>query len=102
VKHHTQPTTTDLTRWGQGTTQPPVLVPHPSGHDAAVAGLVASGWQITASLPAGTHLAKPLNHVLHFLIGLFTFGAWWLVWLVLAMVPRRHFVPRIPVGPVAS
>ena len=22
------------------------------------------------------------------------FGLWWLVWLVLAMVPRRHFVPR--------
>jgi hypothetical protein len=28
---------------------------------------------------------KPPNHLLHFLIGLFTLGVWWIVWLVLAL-----------------
>lgn len=28
---------------------------------------------------------KPVNHILHFLIGLFTFGIWWVVWLVLGL-----------------
>jgi hypothetical protein len=27
---------------------------------------------------------KPVNHVLHFLIGLFTFFLWWIVWIILA------------------
>jgi hypothetical protein len=26
-----------------------------------------------------------VNHVLHFLIGVFTCGLWWIVWLVMAM-----------------
>ena len=86
---------TDAVRWGEGTTRPPAIIAtHPTGHDAAVALLVADGWQITAEQPAGTHLAKPLNHVLHFFIGLFTLGLWWWVWLILAIMPRRHFVPR--------
>ncbi|HEX9655571.1 MAG TPA: hypothetical protein VGB89_01500 [Bacteroidota bacterium] len=25
------------------------------------------------------------NHLLHFFIGLFTFGLWWIVWIFLAM-----------------
>jgi hypothetical protein len=28
---------------------------------------------------------KPVNHLLHFFIGLFTVGLWWIVWLVLAL-----------------
>jgi hypothetical protein len=28
---------------------------------------------------------KPVNHILHFLIGLVTVGAWWIVWLILAI-----------------
>jgi len=28
---------------------------------------------------------KPVNNVLHFFIGLFTLGVWWLVWIVLAL-----------------
>jgi hypothetical protein len=27
---------------------------------------------------------KP-NHLLHFLIGVFTLGAWWIVWLILSI-----------------
>lgn len=30
------------------------------------------------------------NHVLHFLIGLFTFGAWWLIWLLLSVTQREQ------------
>jgi hypothetical protein len=30
------------------------------------------------------------NHILHFLIGLFTLGAWWLVWLILALSNRER------------
>jgi len=28
---------------------------------------------------------KPVNHVLHFIIGLLTFALWWIVWIILAM-----------------
>ena len=28
---------------------------------------------------------KPVNHILHFLIGIPTLGMWWLVWLFLAI-----------------
>lgn len=28
---------------------------------------------------------KKVNHLLHFLVGFFTFGLWWLVWLALAI-----------------
>jgi hypothetical protein len=33
---------------------------------------------------------KPVNHVLHFIIGLFTCGVWWIVWLMLAATQRRE------------
>lgn len=29
------------------------------------------------------------NHLLHFFIGVFTFGLWWLVWLLLAIANRE-------------
>lgn len=29
---------------------------------------------------------RRVNHVLHFLIGVFTLGLWWIIWLVLALV----------------
>ena len=37
---------------------------------------------------------KNVNHLLHFLIGLFTCGAWWLVWLILAFATgeKRHVI----------
>ena len=28
---------------------------------------------------------KPVNHLLHFLIGVFTCGLWWIAWLVIAI-----------------
>lgn len=30
-------------------------------------------------------VGKPVNHILHFLIGVFTCGLWWIVWLILAI-----------------
>jgi hypothetical protein len=66
-----------------------------AAHDAKVQQLLLEHWQITAATDQGTHLAKPLNHVLHFLIELFTLGAWWWVWLVLALQRRSVFVPRV-------
>jgi hypothetical protein len=89
--------TLDPARWGAGTVQAPIVAPPQraaSDHDAAVERLLADRWQIESQTPYGTYMAKPLNHLLHFLIGLFTFGLWWWVWLVLAIVPRRHYIPR--------
>lgn len=48
---------------------------------------VRHGWRVesqgdfSASLVRG----RRVNHMLHFLIGLFTFGVWWLVWIFLVM-----------------
>ena len=28
---------------------------------------------------------QPVNHLLHFLIGVFTCGLWWVIWLILAL-----------------
>ena len=28
---------------------------------------------------------KRVNHILHFIVGLFTFGVWWIVWISLAL-----------------
>lgn len=28
---------------------------------------------------------RRVNHVLHFFVGLFTFGLWWIVWVVLSI-----------------
>ena len=35
-----------------------------------------------------------VNHLLHSLVGLFTFGLWWLVWLLIAILdkPQRWIV----------
>jgi hypothetical protein len=30
------------------------------------------------------------NHILHFLIGLFTLGVWWIVWLIIALTHRER------------
>jgi hypothetical protein len=27
----------------------------------------------------------PVNHLLHFILGIFTFGLWWIVWIILAV-----------------
>ncbi len=48
---------------------------------------VRYGWRVesqgdfSASLVRG----RRVNHLLHFFIGLFTFGVWWLVWIFIVM-----------------
>jgi hypothetical protein len=72
--------------------------PWPAGpaspHDAQVMDLLAYGWRVESAGSWGTTLRKPPHHLVHFLLGLFTFGLWWLVWLVLALTPRRRTIPR--------
>jgi len=48
--------------------------------------LIAVGWRIESESSDYTFLVRGqrVNHVLHFLIGLFTLGVWWIVWLILA------------------
>ena len=38
-------------------------------------------------------VGRPVNHILHFLIGALTCGVWWLVWLYLAVTGgERRFI----------
>lgn len=46
-----------------------------------VGGRIESQSDFMAVLVRGHHV----NHVLHFLIGVFTCGFWWLVWLILGI-----------------
>ncbi|MDE2768835.1 MAG: hypothetical protein OXI70_12180 [Chloroflexota bacterium] len=48
--------------------------------------LIAQGWRIESESSDYVFLVKGqrVNHILHFLVGLFTLGAWWIVWLILA------------------
>ncbi len=32
---------------------------------------------------------EPVNHLLHFLIGVFTIGLWWIVWLIAALTNKQ-------------
>lgn len=32
-----------------------------------------------------TYLGKRVNHLLHFFVGIFTLGAWWIVWAIMAI-----------------
>ncbi len=55
--------------------------------DDEVVEAVASGWRVEAQ---GTDRAvivwghRP-NHLLHFFVGLFTLGVWWLVWILIGL-----------------
>jgi len=44
-------------------------------------GRVESQTDYTAVIVKG----KPVNHLLHFLIGVFTCGLWWIAWLIIAI-----------------
>lgn len=33
---------------------------------------------------------KPINHLLHFIIGIFTLGLWWIMWIALALSGGEH------------
>lgn len=40
---------------------------------------------------------KPVNHILHFLIRLFTCGIWWIVWLILALTQKKEKRVRVSI-----
>jgi hypothetical protein len=46
---------------------------------------------------------KPVNNTLHFFVGLFTFGVWWLVWIILAITggEKREMITVDEFGNVA-
>ncbi|MPZ23674.1 MAG: hypothetical protein GEU28_09035 [Dehalococcoidia bacterium] len=61
-----------------------------------VAAAVASGARVESQSDtmAVLVLGNPVNHVLHFLVGVFTLGIWWIVWIVLSLAggERRQAV----------
>ncbi len=60
--------------------------------------LVAEGWRIESESTEYVFLVKgrPVNHLLHFFVGIFTLGVWWIVWILVAANggERRHTVKR--------
>ena len=40
---------------------------------------------------------KPVNHLLHFLVGVFTCGLWWVVWLILVLTQQKEQRMRVSV-----
>lgn len=47
----------------------------------------SNGWRVESNMGTMATLVKgkPVNHLLHFLLGLFSFGCWWLVWPFIAI-----------------
>lgn len=54
----------------------------------AIQGPIASGYRIESQsdFQAVLVTGHRVNHLLHFFIGLFTLGIWWLAWIVIAIV----------------
>lgn len=85
---------------------PAPAVASPAPDDGEASSLFAR--QIDAELAKGGRLesrtadtaviihGRRVNHVLHFLIGIFTLGVWWLVWLIMAAAggERRRVLHR--------
>ena len=48
--------------------------------------LIEQGWRIDSESSDYIFLVKGqrVNHLLHFLVGLFTIGVWWMVWIFIA------------------
>ena len=40
---------------------------------------------------------KPVNHILHFLIGLVTCGVWWIVWIILVLTQKKEKRVRLSI-----
>ena len=40
---------------------------------------------------------KPVNHLLHFLVGVFTCGLWWIVWLILVLTQKKEQRMRVTI-----
>jgi len=72
--------------------------PNPYDHDAQVAKLLRSGYHIETQTDEMTQLVKghPVNHILHLLLSVFTFGLWLPVWLLVALVSgeKRKVIAR--------
>ncbi len=53
----------------------------------AVQAEIARGGRMQSATPYSAVIVygQPVNHLLHFLIGVFTVGLWWIVWLILAI-----------------
>lgn len=53
----------------------------------AVAREVAAGYRVESQTGIMAVMVKGrrVNHLLHFFIGIFTIGLWWIVWLILAI-----------------
>jgi len=68
----------------------------------AVSTRTLQGWNIVdrndVDLMAVLMLAgKPVNHVLHALITIFTCGLWAIVWIIMAMIQKREQRIRISI-----
>jgi Na+-transporting NADH:ubiquinone oxidoreductase subunit NqrC len=68
--------------------------------------LVAQGWRIESQLPNQIVLVsgKRVNHVLHLLLTLVTFGLWSIVWIIVGVTggERRRVLTREPDGSVSA
>jgi len=40
---------------------------------------------------------KEVNHLLHFLVGVFTCGIWWIVWLILVLTQKKEKRVRLSI-----
>jgi hypothetical protein len=80
---------------------PPPAFP-PVDHDARVAELLGRGCRIEFQSDMYTQLIRGhrINHLLHFFLGLFTLGLWWIAWFLIWITCRedRYIVPRTRVG----
>lgn len=45
---------------------------------------------------------KPVNHVLHAVVSIFTCGLWAIVWIVLSMTQRRELRVRVGIDPYGN
>lgn len=73
--------------------------------DGEVQRLAAQGWRVENRSDGQAMVAKgkPVNHLLHFLLSVFTLGAWLVVWLCIAVFGgvSRRLVTVTPDGVVA-
>ena len=75
-----------------------------------VAELTKIGWRIEAETERDVVIVRShrVNHLLHFIVGLFTLGLWWIVWIIIAIFggeKRRSFakpVVQITQAPVVE
>lgn len=66
--------------------------------------LTKLGWRIEAETERDVVIVRShrVSHLLHFIVGLFTLGLWWIVWIILAIFggeKRRAFAK--PAKPTA-